>query len=132
MQASHAPIPSGMVDPISWTGDLVRLIHLETISTMNHPSRAVEAGKKQVVMGAALQLLQAGISRRQILVTEAQYSGSHAEKLDEEIEDMKRLVEAWMQGGDPACNRWDCTMTSVIARKALLINEHEGWMTNKC
>ncbi len=121
-----------MVDPISWTGDLVRLIHLETISTMNHPSRAVEVGKKQEIMGAALQLLHAEISRRHTLVTEAQYSGSQAEKLEEEIEDMKRLVEAWKEGGDPACNRWDCTMTSVIARKALLINEHEGWMTNKC
>ena len=120
-----------MIDTISWTGDLVRVIHLETISTMDHPSRAVEAGKKQGIMGVAVALLQAGVSRRQMLVAEAQCSISQAQKLEEEIEGMKRLVEAWKQGGDPACNRWDFTMTSIIARKALLINEHEAWMTAK-
>ena len=131
MQSIRAPIPSGMVDTISWTGDLVRIIHLETISTMDHPSRAVEAGKKQEIMGAAVVLLRAGVSRRQMLLAEAQCSVSQAQKLEEEIEEMKRLVEAWKQGGDPACNRWDFTMTSIIARKALLINEHEAWMTAK-
>lgn len=131
MQSIRAPIPSGMVDPISWTGDLVRIIHLKTISTKNHPSRAVEAGKKQEIMGAALQLLQAGVSRRQKLVAEAQGSGSQALELEEEIEEMKQLVKVWKQGEDPACNRWDFTMTSIIARKALLINEDEAWMTAK-
>ena len=98
---------------------------------MNHPSPAVEAGKKQEIMGAALVLLQAGVSRRHMLVAEGKCSVSQAQKLEEEIEEIKRLIEAWKQGGDPACNRWDFTMTSIIARKALLINEHEAWMTAK-
>lgn len=131
MQSIPAPIPSGMVDPISWTGNLVRIMHLETISTMGHPSQVVEAGKKQEIMGAAVQLLQAGVSRRQTLVAEARCSSSQAQKLKDEAEEMKRLIEAWKQGGDPACNRWEYTMTSIVARKALLIKEHETWMTPK-
>ena len=98
---------------------------------MNHASPAVEAGKKQEIMGAAVQLLQAGISRRQGLVAQAQVSGSEVQKLEVELEEMKRLVEAWKQGGDPACNEWDYTMTSITARKALVLNVHEAWMTAK-
>ena len=106
-------------------------MHLETISTLNHPSRAVEAGKKQEIMGAAVQLLQAGMSRRQSLAAQVQVSGLEAKKLGEEVEEMIGLIEAWRQGGDPACNDWDCAMTSITARKALMINPHEAWMTAK-
>ena len=98
---------------------------------MNHPSRAAKAGKKQEIMGAAVALLQAGVYRREALVAQAQTSGLEAQKLGEEVEEMKRLVEAWKQGGDPACNDWGCAMTSITARKALVINEHEAWMTAK-
>ncbi|KAK3167845.1 hypothetical protein OEA41_004291 [Lepraria neglecta] len=131
IQSFQTPISTGNVNPISWTGDLVRIMHLETISTLNHPSRAVEAGKKQEIMGAAVQLLQAGMSRRQSLAAQVQVSGLEAKKLREEVEEMIGLIEAWRQGGDPACNDWDCTMTSIIARKALMIDAHEAWMTAK-
>ena len=107
-------------------------MHLETISTLHHPSRAVEAGKKQVVLGVAVRLLEAAISRRQSLLANEQLSDSdNAQRLGEEVGEIKRLVDAWRQGGDPASSRWDLAMTSIIARKALLVDEHEAWMTPK-
>ena len=131
IQSIQTPIPPGNLDPISWTGDLVRIMHLETISTMNHPSRVVEGGKKQIIKEATVLLLQAGVSRRQMLVAHQQVSRSEAEKLMMEVDEMKRLVEAWKRGGDQECNDWDCTMTSIIARKALMVNEQDAWMTAK-
>ena len=120
-----------MVNPVSWTGDVVRIMHLETISTVDHPSRAVGAGKEQVVLGVAVQLLQAAISRRQILLVNKQLSDSEAQRLEWEVREIERLVDAWQQGGDPASSRWDLAMTSIVAQKALLVDEHEAWMTPK-
>ena len=120
-----------MVNPVSWVGNTVRIMHLETISTMNHPSRAVEAGKKQLVLGVAAQLLQAAISRRQTLPATKHLSDSDAQRLEAEMGEIKRLLDAWQRGGDPASSRWDLAMTSIIARKALLVDEREAWMTPK-
>lgn len=131
MQSIQTPSSEAKVNPISWTEASVRIMHLETISTMNHPSQAVEAGKKQGIMGAAMVLLQAGISRRETLVAQAGVQDVEAQKLEREVEEMKQLLDAWSQGADPACNDWNCAMTSIIARKALLIDEHEAWMTAK-
>ena len=132
MQSIQTPVPKGMVNPVSWTGDVVRIMHLETISTMDHPSRAVEAAKKQVVLGVAVRLLEAAISRRQTLLANEQSSDSDdAQRVEEEVGEIKRLVDAWRQGGDPASSRWDLAMTSVIAQKAILVDEHEAWMTPK-
>ena len=132
MQSIQSPVPKGMVNPVSWTGDVVRIMHLETISTVNHPSSAVEAGKKHIVLGVAVRLLEAAVSRRQTLLANEQLSDSDdTQRLEEEVGEIKRLLDAWSQGGDPASSRWDLAMTSIIARKALLVNEHEAWMTPK-
>ena len=98
---------------------------------MKHPSVTVEAGKKQVIMGAAVQLLEAGVSRRQDILVKAQGNTPEAQNLENEVGELKRLVEAWKQGEDPACNDWECAMTSIIARKAIIISEHEAWMIPK-
>ena len=132
IQSIQTPIPKGLVNPVSWVGDTVRIMHLETISTMNHPSSAVEAGKKQLVLGVAAQLLQAAISRRQtLLLANKQLSDSDTQRLEAEVGELNRLVDAWQRGGDPASSRWDLAMTSIIARKARLVDEREAWMTPK-
>ena len=98
---------------------------------MNHPSALVEAGKKQVIMGAAVQLLEAGVFRRQEILGKAQGNTAESQKLKKEVGEMKWLIEAWKQGEDPACSSWECAMTSIIARKAMIISEHEAWMIAK-
>lgn len=105
---------------------------LETISTMDHPSPAVEARKKQSVSRGVVQLPQAGKSRRQNPVAIARFFlGPKHRSSKRRLKKMQRLVEARKQGGDPACNCWDLVMTSIVAIKALLISEHEAWMIAK-
>ena len=43
----------------------MRILHLDTFSTVDHPSPVVQAGKTQKIMAPAVQLLQAGICRRE-------------------------------------------------------------------
>ena len=106
----------------------VRIMNLETISTEGHPCPMVKAGKKQEITGAAIQLLQAGILRRQSIITKAQPSDPESKKIVGELKEVKRLVEAWQNGEDPACHEWDCAMTSIVARKGLVSNGHEVWL----
>ena len=82
-------------------------------------------------MGAAVQLLEAGVSRRQDILSEVQNTTSEAQNLEQEVGELKRLIEAWRQGEDPACNHWECAMTSIIAKKAIIISKHEAWMIPK-
>lgn len=51
---------SGLLD-----GDLMRILHLDTFSTVDHPSPVVQAGKTQKIMAPAVQLIQAGICHRE-------------------------------------------------------------------
>lgn len=43
----------------------MRILHLDTFSTVDHPSPVVRAGKTQRIVAPAIQLLQAGICRRE-------------------------------------------------------------------
>ena len=117
-----------MANPVSWTGAMVCIMQLETISTTDHPSRAVEVGKKQVALGVTVRLLEAAISRRQTLLADNQLAKSDdAPRLQEEIGEVKRLLGARRQGRDPASSRWEMVMTSIVAQKAaLLVNEHKA------
>lgn len=63
-QSFSAPIPARQVSPVCWTGDLIWILHLDTFSTVDHPSPVVQAGKAQKIMAPAVQLLQAGICHR--------------------------------------------------------------------
>lgn len=105
----------------------MRILHLETISTMNHPSSVVQAGKTHAIKSTALALLQAGITRREIRAAQSQSSSSslEAQELKEDIEARKKLLDAWNQGTDPACSDWNFVMTSIVARKTLFMNEHQ-------
>ena len=133
IQSIQTPVPTGMVNPVSWTGDVVRIMHLETISTLNHPSRAVQAGKNQIVLGVAVRLLEAALSRRHTLLLANQQlsSDADAQGLEKEVGEIERLVEVWRQGGDHVGSSWDCAMTSIVARKAILVDERGAWMTPK-
>ena len=133
IQSFSTPIPAGQVSPICWTGDLMRILHLETISTMNHPSPVVQAGKTHAIKSTALALLQAGISRKDFRAAQTQSPSPslEAQELTEDVEARKRLLDAWNQGTDPACSDWNFAMTSIVARKTLVMDERQAWMTAK-
>ena len=131
LQSGSIPVPTGNLSPVSWSGDLLRILHLDTFSTMDHPSPIVQAGKKQGIKTTAIQLLQAGMSRRGALASRTGISAAEAHDLKEDVKILKDLLEAWNNGTDPACNDWNFAMTSIVARKAFIINEQEAWMTAK-
>ena len=85
------------------------------------------------MLGVAVQLLQAAMARRQKLLAKEHSSDSDDEQRfkEEEVGEIKRLLDAWQEGDDPASSRWDLAMTCIIARKALLVDEREAWMTPK-
>jgi len=116
---------------MSWTEDCMRILHLDTISTMNHPFPAVHAGKKQAVKTTAAELLKPGRSCRTARASQTQISSVEAQDLREDVEAMEGFLDGWNQDRDPSCNEWDFAMTSIVARKALVIEEHQEWMVAK-
>ena len=125
------PVVAGQVAPIGWSEDAVRVLHVDTFSTLNHPSPVVEAGKRQGIKLTAIQLLQAALMRRLDLTAQSDPLAKEAETVTREIEDLRHLLRAWNDGTDPACNDWNFVMTSIVARKALIMHQRDAWMIAK-
>ncbi|KAL8682521.1 MAG: hypothetical protein Q9186_001468 [Xanthomendoza sp. 1 TL-2023] len=125
-----ATLADGQKNPISWSEDLMRLIHLETVSTLNHPSPVVEAGKKAAVMSAATALLMARISRKSTELEILAETGNEEDGLRQEIESMNEILEA-VRSHENTHSSWDFDLTWIVARKAIGTNVTEGWMSIK-
>lgn len=109
----------------------MRITQLETVSTRTHSSPAVAAGKKPAIFSAAVVLLQESALRRKRIVADVSTPSCESEKLLIEIEEIEKLIEAIKCGEDQACNNWEIELTWIIARKALLVNNGDGWMSAK-
>ena len=109
----------------------MRILHMDTFSTMNHASPIVNAGARQVIKIAAVPLLRAGISRRKAVMKQTSCSQEEMQELERDTEAIGVLLDAWNQGTDPACNEWNFAITSIVARKAVFINEEQNWMMAK-
>ena len=113
----------------------MRVTSVETLRTTAHPSPTVSSEKGPVIKAAALQLLQAGVTRRQEKVAEALRTTTEAERqvLVDEIEEMERLAEEIkVEGGEVARGEWDLAMTWIVAKKAEaagLDDERPPWMS---
>lgn len=108
----------------------MRLIHLETLSTLDHPSPAVEAGKKAAVMTAATALLMARMSRKSTELQNLSKSSPEAKRLNEELESMKQTLKA-IERNDDTNSSWDFDVTWIVVRKAIHMDTTKGWMTVK-
>ena len=109
----------------------MRLTRLETISTKNHPSPAVAASKKLAVLSAAVALLEASVSRVKSMAADPLLPSLQVERLVKKTESITELVEAIKRGEDDACNNWEMEMIWIVARKAIIVNENESWMSVK-
>ncbi|KAL8776839.1 MAG: hypothetical protein Q9194_002904 [Teloschistes cf. exilis] len=125
-----ASIPEGYQNPVSWSKEMMRLIHLETVSTLDHPSPAVEADKKMVVMTVAIFLLTSRINRKSGELDRESSTSGKGEKLKEEIQSMNETLEAIQRGGDMNSS-WNFDVTWIVARKAIPVDINKGWMTIK-
>ena len=118
-------IPDGLFNSISRSPELMRITHLDTIPSLNHPSSAVAALKKQGILSAAVVLLEATIVRRKAMMTDPSISGIVIESFVKETESINKLIEAIKRGEDDACNNWEMEMTLIVARKAIIVDENE-------
>ena len=125
------PIPDGQLNPISRSTDLMRITQLETISTYNHNSPVVAAGKKPLVLSTAAAFLQAGALRRKQIIADPSTSAGEGEKLLQECREIEELIEAFKRGEKQVCENWEFEMTWIVARKAILVNNGEAWMSTK-
>lgn len=104
----------------------MRLVHLETVSTYNHPSPAVAAGKKAAIMSAATALLKARLHRKSTELQDSLESDPGVGKLEDEVRAMEttlRAVERWDEESS-----WDFDLTWIVARKAIVQDTGKGWM----
>ena len=98
----------------------MRIHHLETLTTSNHPSSLVHAQKNQQIKSVFVAFLQAGILRRRTLAAQhTQISSEKIRELTKDVEEMEKLLAAWMNGDSPACDEWNVTTTWIIARKTV-------------
>ena len=105
------------------------IMHLETLSTLGHPSTTVQDRKTNTVSFGALQMIQAGASRRKVKAVEHQTSASEAKELAKDAEEMTKLVESMKQGDIFKPSSWDLAMTWIEARKAIIVGRDEAWMS---
>ena len=109
----------------------MRIIHLETNSSQDHPSPAVTAMKKPGILSVAVLMLETRAARIKAMIADPATLSLQAEKLEKDIESITRLVEAIKRGEDDACNNWDMEMTWIVARKAAMVKENGSWMSIK-
>lgn len=109
----------------------MRVTHLETVSTTGHSSTTVLNEKSTIVISAALQLIHAGISRRQAKAADPQTSASEMEQLTKDVGAMMKLTEAITKGEVEAQSNWDLAMTWIVARKAVYMGQQDAWMSNR-
>ncbi|KAL8686241.1 MAG: hypothetical protein Q9218_007247, partial [Villophora microphyllina] len=88
IMAFSMDVPEGRHNPISRSSDLMRITHIETISTLHHPSPVVQASKQLVAVTAAIMLLESIVARKRVAAKDPQLS-----KL------MQKLYQR-------KCNRW--------------------------
>ena len=115
----------------------MRVISLEIFRSTGHPSPIVSTGKGPIIKAAALQLLDAGVTRRREMVADALKTTTTTTEVErqgliDEIEKMERLAEEIKaERGEAARGEWDVATTWIIAKKAEAAgpdDEREPWL----
>ncbi|MCJ1312095.1 hypothetical protein MMC25_005769 [Agyrium rufum] len=131
IQSLQIQIPPGQQNPVSWSSDLMRIQHLQTVSTAQHPDPLVAYAKKFAVISAASVLLEASIGRKQAELANGSTLASSKTQLEQDVQQMSGLLDAIKRGEGDAINGWDFEMTWIVARKAMVLDQNTPWMAAK-
>jgi len=131
IQSHTVTLSDGQVNAITRSPELMRIINLETVSSQNHASPVIALGKKVGIQTAAVALLQAGVIRRKALMENLSLQKFEVEKLAKEKHEIEELIEAIKRGDSQVSDNWEMEMTWIVARKAIILNESEAWMSAK-
>lgn len=129
IQSLTLPLPEGKFSPLTWTEDIMRIINLETITTINHEAPRVHAMKRDAISLGSIALLGTALSRRATGAADPTRSVSEVRQLESEGAQIKEILEAIKQGQDPASSTWDMDMTRIIARKVAVADSKGEWMS---
>lgn len=119
------------LNSISQSFELMHITHLQTISSQNHFSLTVTTTKKSSILFVAIILLEASVSRKKAMTADSLTSSQEIEKLAKNVTSMSELIETIKCEEDHACNNWDMKMIWIVARKVIIVNENEFWMSAK-
>lgn len=109
----------------------MRVTQLETLSTYNHSSPVVAAGKKPLILSTIVAFLQAGVLRRKMVLADPHTPDSEGETLLQQSREIEELIESFKRGDDQICENWDFEMTWIVARKCILVSKGDAWMAAK-
>lgn len=99
--------------------------------TLNHQGKIVSTKTKDIIMTAAVQMLQAGVLRRQNLIAQGSLSEAELELLRHEADKMMQIVKACNARLDPFTCEWNLTLTSMVGQKAFWLAESSTWMAKR-
>ncbi len=128
ISSCSAQLPDEMVNPMSWTGDVLRIMQLQSISTKGHAEPVVRENTSAIIKKTTSALLRSGVERRK--ASAAHDRPSEAEKELKATQEMSHFADALESGSeDPGTSDWNCEMTWIVARKAIFIGRDEDWMS---
>ncbi|KAF2238545.1 hypothetical protein EV356DRAFT_505849 [Viridothelium virens] len=131
IQSLQTEVPQGHQNPNSFNSDSMRIRRLETVSTAHIQSAVVIAGKRHVITGAALTLLEPSMRRKRAAAAASSIPSSEKEQLDEDAQEIADLIDAIKREESDAVDNWNFEMTWIIARKAIVMGKTEAWMAIK-
>lgn len=130
IETATTPVPTGTVNPLAWTGQLLRIMQLQTTSTKDHPEPAVQEYTKPIILKTTTSMLQSGIERRKALAADRGKSWPESEE-DRFMNDVVSESVGGVANGvqNPKASDWNCEISWIVARKAIFVGQNEAWMT---
>ncbi|MCJ1377687.1 hypothetical protein MMC17_000783 [Xylographa soralifera] len=129
LQSRKVHVENGNINPMCWTDDLLRIYHLETLSTYNHPSAEVNSMKFQWIINFFIPLLQTCASSRAAKAKESRLPWNVVEGFFIEAAKINQLVETMKNGPDPKVGEFEVLITRIVARKAKLFPQDGPWLS---
>ena len=127
ISACTAPLPDGMINPKSWTGSVLRIMQLQSLSTEGHAEPIVQNTTSAVIRLTSCALLKSGAERRETAAAHAKSPEAEIElKAAQEMLDLANALEAG--NDDPGTSTWNCEMTWLVAQKAVSVGIDADWM----
>ena len=115
-------------NPVTWTNNLIRILHLETFSTATNASPLIESQQTKHTLSLAVLLLETGAERRALLATNSTVPQPERDQLLRDVKAMRSLIEYIEAGEGPARCRWDGLLTLIVGKKAMFSAVDEPWM----
>ena len=125
---AHATDSSTKINPVSWTNDLLRVLMVDTYSTHKHPSSDIQAYRGAIGFSYYKTLLHSIAVRKRAMAADEQIKSEDKNQLIKEAEENEHLMTA-IESEITGIVSWDATLTWIVARKAIIVDRDQDWMS---